>query len=103
MKMEKASAKEYYERIILLRVQLFLRAVAFAGTLLIFSTLYRSGMMEKPLERLSLQESYASALIIVFSVSAAAAAIDLPVRFFYKRIRNRLVKKHQSKIGGTLQ
>ncbi len=91
--MNKASAKAYYERIILLRVQLFLRTVVFAGTLLIFSKLYYWQVMEKPLEYLGLQESYAAALVIAISVSAAAATIDLPIRFLYKRIRNRLSRK----------
>ena len=91
--MDKASAKEYYERIILLRVQLFLRAVVFSGVLLIFSKLYYPRIMEKPLEYFSLQENYTAALIIVFSVSAAAATMDIPIRHLCKRIRNRLSGK----------
>ncbi len=91
--MSKADAIAYYERILLLRVQLFLRVVVFAGTLLIFSKLNYIRVIEKPLEHLGLQESYAAALAIVFSVSAAAATIDLPMRFLHKRIRSRMSRK----------
>ena len=91
--MDKASAKEYYERIILLRVQLFLRAVVFSGTVLIFSKLHYLTLLEKPLGYLKLQESYAASLAVVFSVSAAAATIDIPIRYVYKRIARRIQGK----------
>ena len=87
--MSKADAIAYYERIILLRFQLFLRVIALAGTLLIFSTYYQR-LLGTHLSQFGLQESYAAALLIVFSVSLAVATIDLPVRFVYKRIKNRL-------------
>lgn len=87
--MSKAEAIAYYERIILLRIQLFLRAVAFAGTILIFGR-YQAGILGKLLANFGLQDSYPTALLTLLIVSAFAATIDFPIRFIYKRIKNRL-------------
>ncbi len=91
--MNKIFAKEYYERLLLLRVQLFMRAVAFGGTLLIFSKLYSQIVTGTILKFLGLQGSYMAALVIVFLVSSVAATIDFPIRYICKKIKKKLSRK----------
>ena len=80
--------KEDFERLLMLRIQLFLRAVAFGATVLIFGYFF-SRVMETPLASIRAENNYLVALAVLLTAGFAAAFADFPFRFIYRRFRRK--------------